>query len=1404
MTTVLREPPAQVPAAERTSEARRRADRQRGTWRAPQRENERQPEPEAASRRTDYDLERMPVTPPNGEAEAAAPGAEGVQLPPAPEPGVTAEQVAAREEQAAAARAALENAQDSPGLMTAFAQAPPTVKAQVSGELGSRLSSAMAQETQAVQEHTPEIQAEMAPNTPPPAGEIPAPPAGEIVLEPAAPAAAPNAESLVGEAIANPADHTANAQVVGSLRSSFNPESGAAAVNTALNSVDTTNPGIAASPGTAPPVPQTGETNPQRFENQLAEGARQSQAVLAQQQQAAAALPGAERVQLAEVHESLPVGELPSPTAEQAPAPEGAQQYLQMNMPADVQTAFDDIAGEQMQQSQANAQSQMQQAAEQRDQQHQAEVDRAQQQTAEAQRQADADQRSQVANTRQQIEQQRQSTREQQQAAAADVHQQSETRRQADRSQFDERVSADQQQIDNRYDQAERDAQAEVQHGEQQAEAERRRSEQEAEDQSWWEAALDFVTSLFNALVAAINSIFDAVRAAVNAILNAVRDFALRLIDLAAGFLRSLVEAFGQFLKSLVQAVLANIFPGLARALMNFIDQAVALATRLINAVAQALRSAVNAIVEALRAGINAILNAYQAAVNAALALARAAITGDWGAFIMQLIEAACRVAGIDPQQIYAFIGRAQETIRIIIDNPGQFLSNVVEALAGGFRRFGENFLTHLQAGIIGWLTGALGSTGIQLPERFDLMGVISLVAQILGLAWQNLRQRLVRLVGERGVQVIEFVAGYVQTLIEGGWAGLWERIQNDLSTLRDLVLQGIRDFLVERVIMAAITRLATMFNPVGALVNILIAVYNFYTFIRDQVQRIAQVVGTVVEAIGNIARGVLGAAQERIESLLASLLPLAIDLLARLIGLGNVGERVRAILQRVQDMIWGAIDRLVSRVVGMFRGGGAAAQPAGAGAAPGAAAGAAQIGETINFQAEHESHRLFITTNGRQANIMIASENPRPLANLLSNWQESLSTLESHQQRQAQVWITELRSMLTETDSEADMMAVARFESRERTPANRDREVEIQRRQASLTDHERNITSRLQQLFPLFVDDTRAVANRFEQALSFREFQNLLNTQTWQSKFGGTLRLAQYDFEWGRQNNRLESVDGREYRLSLSDNDLVPLAARVITARGRLSTLLGRGRPYFLAEDVRNFCASTRTERLPNGPERYPDAVISRIVQLLQQREEIIQDTSEPTQFVFAEIPDRRLIPNSWDSDKYRRSFYLNRSSYDSERRKIIDENFGRISTALNNLASSNSRLKSQGSRYWAQLIQREAVYDKDFEDYSEQEKDAFKVKSNWSVDHFTPLAEHWSIGSPAGNNTTEERRHDIAGNPQYLRIMWGPKNSQRQARGATYTEFVMRGFTSLITRSKGPAYVDYDEKFTNYRPRS
>ena len=58
------------------------------------------------------------------------------------------------------------------------------------------------------------------------------------------------------------------------------------------------------------------------------------------------------------------------------------------------------------------------------------------------------------------------------------------------------------------------------------------------------------------------------------------------------------------------------------------------------------------------------------------------------------------------------------------------------------------------------------------------------------------------------------------------------------------------------------------------------------------------------------------------VEGALANLVPVAIDLLAKLLGLGGLGAKVREIIEGVQESVDSAIERLIEKIKGMFRGG--------------------------------------------------------------------------------------------------------------------------------------------------------------------------------------------------------------------------------------------------------------------------------------------------------------------------------------------------------------------------------------------------------------------------------------------------------------------------------------------------
>jgi len=266
------------------------------------------------------------------------------------------------------------------------------------------------------------------------------------------------------------------------------------------------------------------------------------------------------------------------------------------------------------------------------------------------------------------------------------------------------------------------------------------------------------------------------------------------------------------------------------------------------------------------------------------------------------------------------YIRRAAGAFRSIIQNPIGFVGNLVRAGIQGFRQFATNFLTHLRGALIGWLTGTMGGAGVYIPQAFTLREIIKFVLSVLGLTWQNIRQKLVRVVGETTVSAMERGFEIIRTLVTQGPAAAWERIREGISNLREMVMEQIMTFVRNRIVQAAITRLVTSLNPAGAFIQAIIAIYNTIMFFIERLRQIAQVAMSFIDSIAAIASGAIAAAASRVERTMAGLLTLVISFLARLVGLGRVSDAVTNIINRIRAPIDRALDRVVAWIVAQAR----------------------------------------------------------------------------------------------------------------------------------------------------------------------------------------------------------------------------------------------------------------------------------------------------------------------------------------------------------------------------------------------------------------------------------------------------------------------------------------------------
>src|SRR5581483_11389281 len=209
----------------------------------------------------------------------------------------------------------------------------------------------------------------------------------------------------------------------------------------------------------------------------------------------------------------------------------------------------------------------------------------------------------------------------------------------------------------------------------------------------------------------------------------------------------------------------------------------------------------------------------------------------------------------------------------------------------------------------IGWLFGEVAQTGIELPKTFDLKGILSLVMQVLGLTWANVRGQAVKVLGEGVVGRLEQAFGIFKIIKDEGIGGLWEYIKEQVGNLKDMVLDGIKEMVTSQVIQAGVQWLLGMLGgPAGALIKAIKAIYDVVMWFVNNGSRLAALVNSIMDSIGAIAGGAVGQAAQFIENSLASAIPMVIGFLANLLGLGNLGSKIKGITEKIQSPIQKAI----------------------------------------------------------------------------------------------------------------------------------------------------------------------------------------------------------------------------------------------------------------------------------------------------------------------------------------------------------------------------------------------------------------------------------------------------------------------------------------------------------------
>ncbi|MFJ7196067.1 MULTISPECIES: hypothetical protein [unclassified Streptomyces] len=263
---------------------------------------------------------------------------------------------------------------------------------------------------------------------------------------------------------------------------------------------------------------------------------------------------------------------------------------------------------------------------------------------------------------------------------------------------------------------------------------------------------------------------------------------------------------------------------------------------------------------------------------------------------------------------LLGILAKAASAIMKIIKDPIGFLGNLVKAVGAGLNLFITNVAEHLKTGVVSWLLGTAVKAGLELPQKFDLKGIIQLIGSLLGLTWANIRARITRKgIPDQAMTAVESSVPVAKKLATEGPAGAVKEIEAEAGDLKATILEKLTSYLIPTVIIAGITWIISLLNPASAFVRAVKGIIDIVTFIVNQGAQIVEFVNSVLDAVIAIANGGAAGVPKMVEAALATSVPLLIGFLASLLGIGSLANKVKSVFHAVARPVNRAIDKIVN-----------------------------------------------------------------------------------------------------------------------------------------------------------------------------------------------------------------------------------------------------------------------------------------------------------------------------------------------------------------------------------------------------------------------------------------------------------------------------------------------------------
>ena len=358
---------------------------------------------------------------------------------------------------------------------------------------------------------------------------------------------------------------------------------------------------------------------------------------------------------------------------------------------------------------------------------------------------------------------------------------------------------------------------------------------------------------------------------------------------------------------------------------------------------------------------------------------------------------------------IISVLARLISIVWDIVKHPIRFFETLVKGLMEGIGDFISNIGTHMTECFWTWVTGSVPSNGVKLTMGSGVEGMFKLVVNVLNLGIQDLKKVAEKVLGKEFMEMTDKVMDMINKgidigtkvlepfiiLITKGPLALWQYVKEHVQEFIQSSFDKIKESVFFAFIEKGIKWIASFFVPGGGFVKVVQAVVAAFKFIAANLENIRHFFDSILDSMEGAVAGDTTVVKNKIVTGLKAGVVMALDFLAKILGLDKIVSAIHQIIDKIKNAILGAVEFIlvkikpfilgvVNKVKALYNKGKEKVM---------AVAGAAKdkvlgwLGLKKQFKDESgESHSLYYNNAGPDAEIILAST-PRPIRTFLQEY---------------------------------------------------------------------------------------------------------------------------------------------------------------------------------------------------------------------------------------------------------------------------------------------------------------------------------------------------------------------------------------------------------------------------------